>query len=68
LLYSAENGGEDPIVFIRDKIVGKQIFGNHRWFIIERYELENKEKFEKKTYWHLTLTHVYVGLRPDQAR
>ena len=68
LLLSVENRGEDPIVFIRDKIRGKHISGNHRWFIKERYRQENNEKFEKNPYWHLTLAQVYVGLRPDQAR
>ncbi len=68
LLLSVENGGEDPIVFIRDKICGKHVSGNHRWFIKERYRHENKEKFQKNPYWHLTLAQVYVGLRPDQAR
>jgi hypothetical protein len=48
LLLSVNNGGEDPTVFIRDKIYGKHISGNHRWFIKERYRKENKEKFEKK--------------------
>jgi len=33
LLLSVENRGEDPIVFIKDKIYGKHILGNHRWFI-----------------------------------
>jgi len=37
MLLSFENGGEDPIVFIRDKIYGKNISGNHLWFIKERY-------------------------------
>ena len=46
LLLSVENGGEDPIVFIRDKIYGKHISGNHRWFIKERYRQFNKEKFD----------------------
>jgi hypothetical protein len=65
---SVENRGEDPIVFIRDKIHGKHISGNHRWFIKERYRQVHKEKFDKNPYWHLTLSQIYVGLRPDQAR
>jgi len=68
LLLSVQNGREDPIVFMRDTIHGKYISGTHRWFINERYRQENKEKFEKTPYWHLTLSQVYIGLRPDQAR
>jgi hypothetical protein len=63
LLLSVKNGGEDPIVFIRDKIYEKHISGNHRWFIKERYRQVNKDKFDKNPYWHLTLAQVYVGLR-----
>ena len=43
MLYSVENGGEDPIIFIWDKIFGKHISGNHRWFIKERYRLETRK-------------------------
>ena len=47
--------------------IGKHIFGNARWFIKERYWRSNNEKFEKNPYWFLTLTKLYIGLRPDQA-
>jgi hypothetical protein len=35
LLASVESGGQDPIVYIMDRICGKHISGNHRWFIKE---------------------------------
>ena len=63
-----EKKGTDPIIFIRDKVIGKHISGNHRWFVKQKYLRANPEKFEINPYWFLTLTQIYIGLRPDQAR
>ena len=68
LLHDIERKGDDPIIFIRDKVLGKHISGNHRWHVKEKYYRSNKDKFEKNPYWYLTSTQLYIGLRPDQAR
>ena len=68
LLQHIEKKGDDPIIFIRDDVLGKHISGNHRWHIKENYRFLNRDKFEKNPYWFLTLTQLYIGLRPDQAR
>ncbi len=68
LLHDIERKGDDPIIFIRDEVLGKHISGNDRWHIKEKYKRYNTEKFEKNPYWFLTLTQLYIGLIPDQAR
>ncbi len=69
LLQHIEKKGGDPIIFIRDDVHGKHISGNHRWHIKEKYRRgQNADKFDKNPYWFLTLTQLYIGLRPDQAR
>ena len=68
LLHDIEKKGDDPIIFIRDEVLGKHISGNHRWHIKEKYRRSHTDKFEKNPYWFLTLTQLYIGLRPDQAR
>jgi hypothetical protein len=69
LLQHIEKKGDDPIIFIRDDVLGKHISGNHRWHIKEKYRRgQNGDKFDKNPYWFLTLTQLYIGLRPDQAR
>ena len=39
LLKSIKKKGEDPIIFIQDKLQGKHISGNHR------YEKKKKQKY-----------------------
>ena len=63
LLYDIEKKGDDPMIFIRDKVLG-----NHRWHIKQKYFRTNKDKFERNPYWFLSSTHLYIGLRLDQAR
>jgi hypothetical protein len=64
LLKEIERNANDPTVFIRDRAIGK----HNRWFVKQRYWHTNKEKFQKNPYWFLTLTQLYIGLRPGQAR
>ncbi len=68
LLTELEDKKEDPLTFIRDKLKGKHISGNHRWEVKERYFKENSRTFESKPFWFLTFTQIYIGLRPDHAR
>ena len=68
LLSEKEAAGEDPMLFIRDKIRGKHISGNHRYTVKMIYKSQNRDKFNSKPYWYLTLCQMYIGLRPDQAR
>ena len=71
LLKRIEEKSEDPMVFIQNKLYGSHISGNHRYDIKNRYLLKNEDTFKKfhdKPYWYLTLTQIYIGLRPEQAR
>ncbi len=68
LLKSIEEKGSDPILFIQDKLQGKHISGNHRYEIKQKYMDRHKAKFDSKPFWYLTLTSIFIGLRPDQAR
>ncbi len=68
LLHDIEKKGDDPIIFIREEVLGKHISGNHRWHIKEKYLNSRMDKFEKNPYWFLTLTQLYIGFRPDQAK
>ncbi len=61
ILHDIERSGDDPIIFIKDKVLGKHISGNHRWHVKEKYRLYNTDKFEKNPYWFLTLTQLYIG-------
>ena len=68
LLKSIEEKGEDPILFIQDKLQGKHISGNHKYEIKQKFMDSHKAQFDSKTFWYLTLTSIFIGLRPDQAR
>jgi hypothetical protein len=61
LLHDIEKIGDDPILCIRDKVLGKHIYGNHRWHVKEKYFRTNKDKLERNPYWFLTSTQLYIG-------
>ena len=68
LLKYIEQKGEDPMLFIQDKLPGKHISGNHRFEIKQKHMLSHRSKFDSRPFWYLTLTSIFIGLRPDQAR
>ena len=53
-LASVDGGGQDPIVYIMDKTSGKHIFGNHRWFMKEKYRRVKQGKDPKN---HILILH-----------
>ncbi len=68
LLIEIEKSGEDPMLFIREEVRGKHMYGNHRYHVKYNYTIQHPDKFRSKPYWYLTLSQIYIGLRPDQAR
>ena len=68
LLTNIEKEGKDPMIFIRDHLKGKHISGNHRYMIKQRFFANNEGEFNKKNYWNITITQLFIGLRSDQAR
>ncbi len=68
LLLSLEGSGEDPILFIREKVSTRNISGNHIFHIKENYKQDYPDLCEVQSFWYLTLTQFFIGLRPDQTR
>ncbi len=57
LLIEIENSGEDPMLFIREEVRGKHIFGNHRyidtmWSIIVWYNTRTSFDQKRIGIWH----------------
>lgn len=68
LLLSLEGSGDDPILFIREKVSTRHILGNHRFHIKYNYKQDYPDLYEVQPFWYLTLTQIFIGLRPDQTR
>ena len=47
---------------------GFLISGNHRCALKEWVRTNNPDLFSKEPYWNLTLTRIFIGLSPNQAR
>ena len=41
---------------------------NHRYALTKWVRKNNPDLFSKEPYWNLTLTQIFIGLSPDQAR
>lgn len=67
---------EDPTCstqsIILDIVKGYHIGGQHRHAVKDsmRFSPDDKEaaQYNELTYWHMTLSQIYVGLSPGQAR
>ncbi len=68
LLLSLGGSGDDPILFMRENVAARHISGNHRFEIKENYKRDYPDLYEVQPFWYLTLTHFFLGLRPDQTR
>ena len=55
-------------LYITNNVKGFLISGNHRFAVKEWVRQNNTELFLKEPYWNLTLTQIFIGLSPDQAR
>ena len=55
-------------LYITNNVKGFLISGNHRFAVKEWVRQNNTELFLKEPYWNLTLTQLFIGLSPDQAR
>ena len=55
-------------LYITNNVKGFLISGNHRFAVKEWVRQNNTELFFKEPYWNLTLTQLFIGLSPDQAR
>ena len=54
--------------FLLRKIPGRHIPGNHRHMVKERIRIDYPENFNTEPYWNQTLTQLFIGLSPGQAR
>ena len=68
LLLSLEGSGDDPILFIREKVFARHISGYHIFHIKDNYKQDYQDLYEVQPFWYLTLTQIFIGLRPDQTR
>ena len=55
-------------LYITNNVKGFLISGNHRFAVKEWVRMNNPDMFFKEPYWNLTLTQIFIGLSPDQAR
>ena len=55
-------------LYITNNLTGFLISGNHRYAVKEWIRTNNPDLFSKEPYWNLTLTQIFIGLSPDQAR
>ena len=55
-------------LYITNNVKGFLISGNHRFAVKEWVRINNPDLFNKEPYWNLTLTQIFNGLSPDQAR
>ena len=55
-------------LYITNNVKGFLISGNHRFAVKEWVRMNNPDLFFKEPYWNLTLTQIFIGLSPDQAR
>ena len=54
--------------FLLRKILGRHISGNHRQMVKEHIRDKYPDNFKTEPYWNQTLTHLFIGLSPGQAR
>jgi hypothetical protein len=55
-------------LYITNNLRGFLVSGNHRFAVKEWVKENNPELFSKEPYWNLTLTQLFIGLSPDEAR
>ena len=55
-------------LYITNNVKGFLINENHRYAVKEWVRTNNPDLFSKEPHWKITLTHIFIGLSPDQAR
>lgn len=54
--------------FVKKKLRGKHISGNHRWRIKSWMYDTNRDVFEENVYWNVTITQIYAGCTNWQTK
>jgi len=54
--------------FLLRNIPGRHISGNHRHMVKEMIRIDYPDNFNTEPYWNQTLTQLFIGLSPGQAR
>ena len=68
VLNDLSNKNQSIELYITNNVKGFLISGNHRFAVKECVRMHNPDLFFKEQYWNLTLTQLFTGLSPDQAR
>ena len=68
VLNNLSQNNQSIELYITNNVKGFLISGNHRFAVKEWVRENNPDMFSKEPYWNLTLTQLFIGLSPDQAR